>query len=45
MMLGLGGVLLLNPALLSSVTVSFVLLACALVGSMLVAMVTKRLGY
>ena len=45
MMLGLGGVLLLNPALLSSVTVSFVILASALAGSLLVAMVTKRLGY
>jgi len=45
MMLGLGGVLLLNPALLSSVTISFVILASALVGSLLVAMVTKRLGY
>ena len=45
MMLGLGGVLLLNPALLSSVTISFVILASALVGSLLVAMVTKRLGF
>jgi glutaredoxin len=45
MMLGLGGVLLLDPALLSSVTISFVILASALVGSMLVVMVTKRFGY
>lgn len=45
MMLGLGGVLLLNPSLLSSVTISVVILAGALVGSLLVAMVTKRLGY
>jgi thiol-disulfide isomerase/thioredoxin len=45
MMLGLGGVLLLNPALLSSVTISFVILASALAGSLLVAMVTKRFGY
>ena len=45
MMLGLGGVLLLDPALLSSVTISFVILASALAGSLLVAMVTKRSGY
>jgi thiol-disulfide isomerase/thioredoxin len=45
MMLGLGGVLLLNPALLSSVTVSFVILASALMVSLFVALVTKRLGY
>lgn len=45
MMLGLGGVLLLNPALLSSVTISVVILASALMGSLLVAMVTKRLGH
>jgi len=45
MMLGLGGVLLLNPALLSSVTISVVILASALMGSLVVAMVTKRLGY
>lgn len=42
MMLGLGGVLLLSPALLSNVTIAFVILASALVGSLLVAMVTKR---
>lgn len=45
MMLGLGGVLLVNPALLNSVTISVAILAGALVVSLLVAMVTRRLGY
>ncbi len=44
-MLGLGGVLLLNPALLSNVTISFVILASALIGSLLVAMATQRWGH
>lgn len=44
MMLGLGGVLLVNPALLNSVKVSFVILVSALGVSLLVATVTKRLG-
>lgn len=45
MMLGLGGVLLVNPALLNSVTISFAILAGALGVSLLVATLTKRLGY
>jgi glutaredoxin len=45
MMLGLGGVLLLNPALLSNVTIAFVILASAFIGSLLVAMVTKQWGH
>ena len=44
MMLGLGGVLLVNPALLNSVAVSFAILVSALGVSLLVATVTKRLG-
>ena len=42
MMLGLGGVLLINPALLNSIVVSFVILVSALGASLLVAGVTKR---
>lgn len=42
MMLGLGVILLVNPALLNSVMVSFILLLSALGVSLLVAMVTKR---
>jgi thiol-disulfide isomerase/thioredoxin len=42
MMLGLGGVLLVNPALLNSVVVAFVILVSALGVSLLVAMVTRR---
>lgn len=45
MMLGLGGVLLVNPALLNSVVVSFGVLVLALGVSLLVVTVTKRLGY
>jgi len=43
MMLGLGGVLLVNPALLNSVMVSFTILLSALGISLLVAKVTRRL--
>jgi len=45
MMLGLGGVLLVNPALLNSMTISFGILAGALGISLLVATVTRKLGY
>lgn len=45
MMLGLGGILLVNPVLLNSVIVSFIILLSALVASLLVATVTRRLGY
>jgi glutaredoxin len=45
MMLGLGMVLLIDPALLNSVLVSFTILVAALGVSLLVAMLTKRLGY
>lgn len=45
MMLGLGMVLLINPALLNSLLVSFAILAAALGVSLLVAMLTKRLGH
>ncbi|MFZ2949675.1 MAG: hypothetical protein WA003_09350, partial [Desulfuromonadaceae bacterium] len=44
MMLGLGGVLLVNPALLNSVMVSIIIMVSALGVSLLVATVTKRLG-
>lgn len=44
MMLGLGIVLLVNPALLNNVLISFIILISALGGSLLVAMVTRRLG-
>lgn len=43
MMVGLGAVLLINPALLNSVTVSIMILALAPAISLLVATVTKRL--
>lgn len=43
MMLGLGIVLLVNPALLNNVLVSFIILISALGSSLLVAMVTRRL--
>lgn len=42
MMLGLGSVLLVNPALLNSVAVSFTILVSALGVSLLTAMVTRR---
>lgn len=45
MMLGLGAILIINPALLNSVLVSFIVLVLALAGSLLVATVTKRSGY
>lgn len=45
MMLGLGSILLINPALLNSVLVSFIILMLALGVSLIVASVTKRLGY
>jgi hypothetical protein len=45
MMLGLGCVLLANPALLNNVMISFFLLAGALGASLFVATVTRRLGY
>lgn len=41
MMLGLGAVLLVNPALLNSVAVSFIILMTALGGSLLVAALTR----
>ncbi|NTV48786.1 MAG: hypothetical protein HGB32_09795 [Geobacteraceae bacterium] len=44
MMLGLGSVLLTNPALLNSLMVSSVILASALVVSLLVATATRRFG-
>jgi glutaredoxin len=44
MMLGLGGVLLVNPALLNSVAASFVILVSALGVSLLVVTVTRRFG-
>lgn len=45
MMLGLGGVLLVNPSLLNSVMVSIIILVSALGISLLVATVTKRIGW
>ncbi len=45
MMLGLGGVLIIDPALLNSLMVSFVLLAGALGVSFLLSAVMKRWGY
>ncbi|MDD2733654.1 MAG: hypothetical protein PHF56_06905 [Desulfuromonadaceae bacterium] len=44
MMLGLGAILIINPALLNSVLISFIILVLALAGSLLVATVTKRSG-
>ena len=45
MMLGLGGVLFFNPAILNSVFISLILLLGALFVSIMVAFVAKRLGY
>jgi len=45
MMLGLGIILLTNPTLLNSVLVSFIILISALGVSLLIAMLTKRLGH
>lgn len=42
MMLGLGAILLINPALLNNVKVSFIILAASLGVAMLIATVTKR---
>ena len=44
MMLGLGAVLLTNPALMNNVLVSLIILISALGGSLLVAMVMRRWG-
>jgi hypothetical protein len=45
MMLGLGAVLLINPALLNSLLVSFVLVAGSAGASLVLAAMTRRLGY
>ncbi len=45
MMLGLGAVLLINPALLNSILVSFMLVAGAVGVSLVLAAMTRRLGY
>jgi thiol-disulfide isomerase/thioredoxin len=45
MMLGLGGALILDPAILSNALISFLLLLGALVVSTLAALLTKSLGY
>lgn len=45
MMLGLGIILLTNPTLLNSVLVSFIILVSALGVSLLIAMLTKKLGH
>ena len=45
MMLGLGAILLINPALLNSLLISGMLLVGAVAVTLLLAMVTKRLGY
>ena len=45
MMLGLGGVLLLNPALLNNALVSFLLLLGTLLVSVIIALLTKRVGH
>lgn len=45
MMLGLGAILIINPALLNSVLISLIILVVALSGSLLVAAVAKKLGY
>ncbi len=44
MMLGLGGVLLIEPALLNSVVISFFLLAGAIAASFVVAVATRKLS-
>ena len=43
MMLGLGGVLILNPSILSNATISFILLFGALIVSLVIASIVKRL--
>ncbi|MEW6053019.1 MAG: hypothetical protein AB1552_04405 [Nitrospirota bacterium] len=45
MMIGLGGVLLFNPAVLSNAFISFLILSGALVVSFIIAFVTKKLRY
>ena len=45
MMLGLGSVLLFNPAILSNTLISFLLLAGALVISVVIAFLVKKIGY
>jgi hypothetical protein len=45
MMLGLGGVLLFNPAILNNAAVSFLLLMGTLLGSAMIALLAKRFGY
>lgn len=45
MMLGLGGVLLFNPAILSNALISFLILSGALVVSLAIAFFIKRSGY
>jgi len=44
LMLGLGAILLVNPALLNNLAVSFIILFSALGISLLVAMLTRKLG-
>lgn len=43
MMLGLGSVLILDPSILSNATISFLLLFSALIISLVIASVVKRL--
>jgi hypothetical protein len=43
MMLGLGGVLILDPSILSNALISFILLLGALIVSLVTAVVVKRL--
>jgi hypothetical protein len=45
MMLGLGAVLLVHPVLLNSLLISFFLVAGAIGVSLILAAVTRRLGY
>jgi len=45
MMLGLGAILIINPALLNSVLVSFIILMAAVGGSLLVAILAKKRVY
>jgi hypothetical protein len=45
MMLGLGGVLIFNPAVLSNAFISFLILSGAFVVSVIIAFLTKKFGY
>jgi thiol-disulfide isomerase/thioredoxin len=45
MMLGLGGILFFNPAILNSIFISLILLLGALLVSTIVALVVRKLGY